>query len=202
MQARGTEPLGTVANGITVARTIAGVGLGIAALAAGSWHLLIAAYACYWIGDIADGIAARRMGQETVFGAVFDVMCDRACTTVAAAAFVALEPAVAWPIALFLIQFCMLYTMLTLAFLYYPGVISPNYFDRVDRPIYQWNWSPLAKAANTSVVVLLCLIGAIVPALVWAGGMTVVKVLSLRRLYAIRHGRVAARPSAPVAAGP
>lgn len=199
MPARGEEPLATVANGITIVRTIAGVGLGIAALAAGSWHLLIAAYACYWVGDIADGIAARRMGQETVFGAVFDVVCDRACTTVAAAAFVALEPRVAWPIGVFLIQFCMLDTMLTLAFLYYPAVISPNYFDRVDRPIYLWNWSPLAKAANTSVVVLLCLVGAIVPALLWAVAMTVVKVVSLRRLYAIRYGGLAARPSLPVA---
>lgn len=202
MRAGEVEPLGTVANVITVARTLAGVGLGIAALAAGSWHLLIAAYACYWIGDICDGIAARRLGQETIFGAVFDVVCDRACTTVAAAAFVALEPHAAWPIALFLIQFCMLDTMLTLAFLYYPGVISPNYFARVDRPIYQWNWSPLAKAANTSVVVLLCLVGAIVPAFLWAAAMTVVKVISLHRLYAIRHGRVEARPSSTRASAP
>lgn len=187
--------MATVANGITIARTIAGVGLGVAALSLGSWSLLVAAYACYWVGDIADGIAARRMGQETVFGAVFDVVCDRACTTVAACAFVALEPKVAAPIALFLVQFCMLDTMLTLAFLYYPEVISPNYFDRIDRPIYVWNWSPVAKAANTSVVVLLALVGWIWPALIWAAAMSVVKLASLRRMHAIRHGKVEARPA-------
>mgnify|MGYP000247541654 CR=1 FL=1 len=188
------ERIGTVANLITLVRTVLGVSFGLIALAQLSMAWLVAAYLTYWAGDVADGIVARRRGEETVIGAVFDVICDRACTTVAAAAFVALEPQVALPIALFLLQFCVVDTMLTLAFLYYPGVISPNYFYRVDRPIYRWNWSPAAKAANTSVVVLLCLLGQIWLAASWAAAMAVLKVLSLRRLHAIRSGHLAAAP--------
>ena len=40
------------------------------------------AYAVYWVGDIADGWAARRLGQETRAGAVLDIVSDRACTAV------------------------------------------------------------------------------------------------------------------------
>ena len=52
----------------------------------------------------------------------------------------------------FLLSFMVLDTMLSLAFLCWP-VVSPNYFDAVDRRVWQLNWSPAAKAANTAGVV-------------------------------------------------
>ncbi len=191
------ERVTTIPNVITVLRTVAGMTLAIWSLAAGSMALLVAAYATYWLGDILDGVVARALNQETVIGAVFDVICDRANTTLAAAAFVALRPESAAPIIAFLVQFCVLDTMLTLAFLYFPGIISPNYFGRVDGPIYRYNWSAPAKAANTSVVVLLCLVHLPWPALAWALLMTAVKLWSLVRLAGILTGRV---PAAPVVA--
>lgn len=188
------ERVTTIPNAITIVRTIAGMILAIWSLAGGSMTLLVAAYATYWVGDILDGVVARKLHQETVIGAVLDVICDRANTTLAAAAFVVLQPQVAAPIAAYLIQFCVLDTMLTLAFLYFPGIISPNYFGRVDGPIYRYNWSPPAKAANTSVVVLLCLVQLPWPALAWALLMTALKLWSLARLAGILSGRVPAAP--------
>ena len=201
------ESVRTLANLVTVVRTILGIGFGVIALAQHSLGWLVAAYLTYWAGDILDGIVARRRGEETIIGAVFDVVCDRACTTVAAAAFVAIEPSVAPAIGVFLVQFCMLDTLLTLAFLYAPGVISPNYFYRVDGPTYRWNWSPAAKAANTSFVVLLCLAGLlwssafILVATAWALLMMVLKVVSVRRVLAILDGSLAPAPR-PVDARP
>ena len=84
------ESVRTLANLVTVVRTILGIGFGVIALAQHSLGWLVAAYLTYWAGDILDGIVARRRGEETIIGAVFDVVCDRACTTVAAAAFVGL----------------------------------------------------------------------------------------------------------------
>lgn len=198
-----TEGVRTLANVITVVRTTVSLALGVVALAENSLTWLVAAYAVYWVGDIADGMAARWRDEETVIGAVFDVICDRLNTTVAAAAFVAITPEVAPAIGLFLFEFCVVDTMLTLAFLYFPGLISPNYFWQIDRPIYRWNWSPAAKAGNTAIVVLLCLIGQVWLAVAWAAAVTVVKVLSLRRLHAILHHRIEAAPKPDgVAANP
>jgi len=55
------------------------------------------------------------------------VVCDRVDTLLPAGAFISAYPRVAGPILVFLVQFAILDTMLTLAFLLWPGVISPNY---------------------------------------------------------------------------
>ena len=202
MGERAREQVTTVANVVTTVRSIISMVLAVLALAQGSLALLVAAYAVYWVGDILDGIAARFLDQETVIGAVYDVIADRANTTLAAAAFIALRPDIGAPMAVFLIQFCLLDTLLTLSFLYFPGIISPNYFARVDKPIYLLNWSPIAKASNTGVVVLLCLIGQPWPALAWALLMTALKSWSLARLHAILSGRTAAAPASSAKAPP
>ena len=69
--------LGTVPNIITVVRTVAAVVIGGAGVAASSLVLLAVAYAVYWVGDIADGWCARRLGQETRIGAVLDIVLFR-----------------------------------------------------------------------------------------------------------------------------
>ncbi|WP_433357190.1 CDP-alcohol phosphatidyltransferase family protein [Micromonospora saelicesensis] len=75
-------PLRTVPNYITAVRTVAAVTVGIVALVFGSVALMAVSYGIYWIGDVLDGWAARRLGQETRAGAVFDIVSDRACTAV------------------------------------------------------------------------------------------------------------------------
>ena len=175
----------TVANTITIVRTVAAVVLGIAALVLRAPELLIAAYAVYWVGDMLDGWSARRLGQETRIGAVLDILSDRACTCVLAGAFLVLRPDVAVPMGVFLLQFMVLDCLLSLAFLGWP-IKSPNDFHQVDRQVYRLNWSPPAKALNTSVVVLAMLLGWVTVALVIAVGVTLLKVWSARQVLTLR----------------
>jgi CDP-diacylglycerol--glycerol-3-phosphate 3-phosphatidyltransferase len=145
-------PFLTVPNGVTLMRTVAAVVLGMIALVQQDATLLVAAYTCYWLGDMLDGWSARRLGQETRAGAVFDIICDRACTAVACAALVVIVPDALVAAVAFLLSFMVLDTMLSLAFLCWP-VLSPNHFHVVDRRVWQLNWSPAAKALNTAGVV-------------------------------------------------
>ncbi|GHJ54593.1 hypothetical protein Nm8I071_39000 [Nonomuraea sp. TT08I-71] len=145
-------PFRTVPNYVTAIRTVASVTVGVVALVAGSVVLLAVAYGIYWLGDVLDGWAARRLGQETRAGAVLDIVSDRACTAVLCGGLVSLVPDVAAVALVFLLSFLVLDTMLSLAFLCWP-VISPNYFYLIDRRVWAWNWSPMAKAANTAGVI-------------------------------------------------
>lgn len=154
----GTETsIFTMPNLITVVRTVAAIALAVPAVTRASVPFAVAAFACYWCGDVLDGFAARRLGQETRFGAVLDILADRACCSVCVAAMLVLRPDMALPLAVFLIQFMVLDAHLSLAFLRWP-ILGPNYFHLVHRVVYQWNWSPPAKAVNTSALVLLVLV--------------------------------------------
>ncbi|MET8088341.1 CDP-alcohol phosphatidyltransferase family protein [Micromonospora sp. NPDC005237] len=171
-------PLRTVPNYITAVRTVAAVTVGIAALVAGSVAFMAVAYGIYWIGDMLDGWAARRLGQETRAGAVLDIVSDRACTAVLCVGLVSLVPDVAVVALVFLLSFLVLDTMLSLAFLCWP-VLSPNYFHLVDRRVWAWNWSPVAKAANTAGVVGAIAFGQYRLALAVAVAVVVVKLWSV-----------------------
>lgn len=183
-------PFATVPNLITLVRTVGAVALALAALVAHSWPLLIGAYAVYWIGDTLDGIVARWLRQETRAGAVFDIVSDRACTSLCLAALLMMKPDMVLPLGIFLVQFMVLDTMLSLSFLMW-DLVSPNYFAEVDRRVYRWNWSPPAKVLNTSAVVLLVLVAPspIYPALL-AAAVTVVKIASMVRVARlVAHAR-------------
>lgn len=177
------ESIRTVANVVTVARTLGGVVLALVALEQRSLVLLGVAYLVYWVGDILDGVAARALDQETRIGAVLDIICDRACTTTAAVAFVALDGDVLVPITIFLLQFCVVDLMLSLSFLYW-DVLGPNDYARIDTLLHRLNWTPPAKAVNTSVVVVLCLVG-----LPWLAAVVALGVLGLKLwcLGRLRH---------------
>jgi phosphatidylglycerophosphate synthase len=152
---RGPLPVGpfaTVPNVVTATRTAIAVLLGAVAVGTGDLTLLAVAYGVFWVGDIADGWSARRLGQETRAGAVFDIVCDRACTGILCVGLVASVPAALPVVVVFVLSFMVLDSMLSMAFLCWP-VLSPNYFHVVDRRVWQLNWSPLAKAANTAGVV-------------------------------------------------
>lgn len=174
-------PFATVPNAVTIVRTLLAVILGVLALQRGDVELLIVAYACYWIGDMLDGLTARRLGQETRAGAVLDIICDRACTAVACCALVGLLPQTATVVASFLVSFMVLDTMLSLAFLCWP-VLSPNYFHQVDHTVWALNWSPVAKAVNTAGVIAALVLGAYTVALLITLVVAAVKVTSLVRV--------------------
>jgi phosphatidylglycerophosphate synthase len=190
-----------VPNRITLIRTIVAMVIAAIAFRTGALGWLVTGYAAYWLGDMVDGAVARYRNEESVAGAVFDIVCDRACSFLLAAAFMATFPETIGPLAIFMVQFGVLDTMLSLAFLLWPGTLSPNYFYKVDRPIWVWNWSKPAKAVNTAAVVISLIIayhtgahwlpyGVAVAALV-------VKVVSSYRLNLILRGRLPAAPAAP-----
>lgn len=175
----------TVPNAVTLVRTVVSVAVAVVALVESSVLLIVVGYAVYWLGDILDGLLARRLHQETRIGAVGDIVCDRLCTIALAAALVSTLPWTLAPVLIFLTQFAVVDLLLSLGFLRWP-ILSPNYFFVVDRPLYLWNWSPPAKALNTSSVVLVtalfhsALAGAVV-----ASVALVVKSVSLVRLQRV-----------------
>ena len=186
----GMEPICTWANLITVIRTVTALVLGFAGAVQGSLLLLGIGYLVYWIGDSADGNVARFLHQETRQGAIFDIICDRANTCVLAIGYMAYDPGVCVPLAVYLLQFMVVDMVLTLSFLFWP-LVSPNYFNRVDRPVFLLNWSKTAKTANTTVVVTLTAIGWIIPATVVASLVLLIKAWSLHRIIGILTGRTA-----------
>jgi CDP-diacylglycerol--glycerol-3-phosphate 3-phosphatidyltransferase len=186
-------------NLVTVVRTVASLVLVTLAAVQHSWPLLLAAYLTYWVGDSADGCLARWRGQETRFGAVFDVVCDRVNCTSCALVLLMFVPA-PLPVAVFLFQFVVVDLPLTLLPMRWP-VLSPNYFYLVDRPAYTLNWHVVAKVTNTTLLVLLLVF---VPdqrvALVAAGVVLCIKVFSLLRVLGLPRP-TAARHVAPPATG-
>ena len=111
------EPVLTAPNTITVVRAVVSILLAMAAVAQTSAGLLVAAYLVYWVGDLADGEVARRLGLETRIGAVFDIVADRANSLTCAACFVALDPRLAVPLTIYVVEFAVVDTMLSLGFL-------------------------------------------------------------------------------------
>lgn len=174
-------PFLTVPNAVTLVRTVATVVLGMIALVRQDATLLVAAYSCYWIGDMLDGWTARCLGQETRAGAVFDIICDRVCTAIACAALVVIVPDALVAVVAFLVSFMVLDTMLSLAFLCW-SVLSPNYFHLVDRRVWLLNWSPAAKALNTAGVVGALALGQYGVAIAVTVAVAAVKVWSLVRV--------------------
>lgn len=171
----------TVPNLVTLARTVAAVAIGTYGVAAARPAWLLAAYAVYWAGDVADGWLARRLGQETRLGAVLDIVCDRVCTVLLCVGLVAHTPTAAPVAVVFLLSFAALDTMLSLAFLCWP-IDTPNDFWRVDRRVYELNWSPLGKAVNTAGVVLPLVLGLTGVALAVAVAVVAVKAWSAARV--------------------
>jgi phosphatidylglycerophosphate synthase len=182
------ESITTWANGMTLLRTCVAVPLGVYALVEASTAILIVAYGTYWIGDMADGWLARRLDQETRIGATLDIISDRACCSVLVGALAVIHPHM-WPaLAVFLLQFMVLDCVLSLAFLRW-DLVSPNYFYRVDRTIWRYNWSPPAKTVNTVAVVVAVVSGLMPLALVIAIGQLSLKIWSSYRVLALDLNR-------------
>jgi CDP-diacylglycerol--glycerol-3-phosphate 3-phosphatidyltransferase len=164
-------------NLITIIRTAAAIVFGSVALIQGSVTWVITAYATYWVGDILDGRVARWAKQETRLGAVFDILADRASSSICICAFILIKPAFVAPLTVYWIQFMVVDALLSCAFLHWP-ILSPNYFYKVNRTVWLWNWSPPAKAANTGLLLVVLLTLPTVVALVLACLQMVLKLTS------------------------
>ncbi len=138
----------------------------------------------HWIGDIVDGNWARFFKQETIVGAEIDIIADRVGFLFFYVLYLVFKPELALPVALFVINFAFIDFYLSYQFIKF-GLISINYFYKVDRRVYKLNFSFLAKPANTVVVTLTLIFFPQfwVFAAVFAAGLIVVKCYSIARLY-------------------
>lgn len=187
----GPGPFRTVPNAVTVVRTTVAAALGVVALLADDrvpW--LVAGYLTYWIGDSLDGLTARVLDQETRAGAVFDICSDRLNTGLLAAGLILVQPDLALPIAIFLLNFTVLDQVLSLSFLLWP-IVSPNYFGQVDRTVFRYNWSHPAKALNNVGIVAAVVIGDVYLAMAVVLVQLTVKVASAVRVARLVGARVA-----------
>jgi CDP-diacylglycerol--glycerol-3-phosphate 3-phosphatidyltransferase len=140
----------------------------------------------HWLGDLLDGFCARKARQETILGAEIDIIADRVEVLFFYVNFLHFHPGLWLPTAIYILDFAFVDFYLSYQFLKY-DIISPNYFYKVDRTVYAWNFSPAGKFANSTVVTLvLIFLPALWPAAaVFALGLIGVKVYSIRRLLRI-----------------
>ena len=141
----------------------------------------------HWLGDVLDGALARRARQETILGAEIDIIADRVEVLFFYVNFIHFHPEIAVAAAVYALDFAFVDFYLSYQFTKF-GLISPNYFGRVDRRVYLLNFSPGGKFMNSTVVTLLLIF---LPAwqaaaAVLAGGLIAVKAYSIMRLARIR----------------
>ncbi len=153
----GMERLFTSATVVTFIRTLIALGFSLAGAYQESLTLLVIGLFVYWVGDSLDGEVARWRNCETRTGAVIDMLCDRLNCAGFYLGFVWIEPIMAIPVSVYLFEFMVIDSFLSLAFLAWP-IRSPNYFYAVDRRIWQWNWSRVGKAANSGAFAVLLLV--------------------------------------------
>lgn len=200
----------TPATVLTVIRTLAAVGIGLAAFAAPTYAaalpLLVASIATYLFGDMLDGAVARWGHHETRFGGVLDICCDRVCALVFYAGVVWHLPELSLPVGVYVLNFAVVDLVLSLAFTAWP-LLSPNYFHLIDRTLWRWNWSRPVKAVNSSAFALLLLTHSVWLCTAAAALLLLAKLASLPRLARLlrasgMRAQDAPRVSAPVQVRP
>ena len=186
--------------------------LAAVAVSQDSKTLLVIALLVHWVGDSLDGQVARWFDCETRTGAVLDIMSDRLCAAAFYIGLAWLEPNLAPAIFVYLAEFMVIDSFLSIAFLAWP-ITSPNYFYVVDRKLWLLNWSHPGKAVNSGLFAILLLVTgwmwvglAIAVVLLVHKSISLVKLMrlgpaALRRAAALPRGRGAAVRDGPRAPG-
>jgi CDP-diacylglycerol--glycerol-3-phosphate 3-phosphatidyltransferase len=180
-----SEDVRTWANAVTLIRVVAGTALFTVALLEHSMVLSLAGLAVYGILDGLDGFLARRLHQETRFGAQIDILADRQLIAFFYWNYLSLHPQATIAIVLYLLEFAVLDQYLSNQFMRWP-ILSPNYFYVVDRTIWLLNWSAPGKFLNSGMVTLLLLI----TGSVWAVVPVVVALYCIKLYSAVRLHRL------------
>jgi len=187
----------TWANLVTAVRLAAGLAA-FGAFYLESWEgWNFIGLAIYWAGDILDGWLARRLKQETLLGAQFDILADRMLICFFYLGYLTVHPARAPAVLLFLLEFAVLDHYLSNQFIRWP-ILSPNYFYLVDRQTWLWLWSTPAKALNTGLVTLLLIaLPCQWPAIVVTIALISVRLWCVRRTLILSACAGRARSTAP-----
>lgn len=141
----------------------------------------------HWLVDFLDGWYARKFNQETIVGAEIDIIADRFEILFFYVIFLHFRPYLFLPAALYLIDYAFIDFYLSYQFNKY-DIISPNYFNKVDKIVYILNYSPGGKFSNSSVVTLSLIFlpqfGNIIA--IYALALIVVKSYSVYRLHKLK----------------
>lgn len=137
----------------------------------------------HWLGDVLDGMYARKFKQETIMGAEIDIIADRVEILFFYLIFLSFHPQLYLPAVVYILDFAFVDFYLSYQFLKF-DLISPNYFFKIDRKVYQLNYSPAGKFCNSTVVTLILIA---LPRLWWlaticAAGLVGIKIYSFIRL--------------------
>jgi CDP-diacylglycerol--glycerol-3-phosphate 3-phosphatidyltransferase len=111
----------------------------------------------HWLGDMADGNYARFFKQETIVGAEIDLIADRVEILFFFVIFLIFYPQLYLPVTVYIFNFAFLDFFLGYQFVKF-DIISINYFYKVDRVVYKWNFSFWAKILNSTVIILLLIL--------------------------------------------
>jgi len=175
----------TIANAITMVRSLGAHACILAAIATWQTPILMLGLAIQLVGDIADGAVARRRNEETLNGALLDIVCDRMFYATYYTLYAVLHPHMLYAAGIFLFSFMVLDAHLSVSFLFWP-LKSVNYFYLVDLTIFWWNFSKFGKTLqNAPLLVAMIVIGDPAVATVVAIVLAFVKVFSLVRLHQI-----------------
>lgn len=184
IRSRHPESVWSVPNGLTLIRLIGSLIFFWLALRHQEETYNFIGLAIHWLGDVADGVIARRFKQETILGAEIDIIADRVESTFFFVNFLFFHPHLYLPVLVYLVNFAFVDFYLSYQFIKF-DIISPNYFYKVDRTVYRWNFSPAGKFFNSTIVPLLLIF---IPrlqilALVLALGLIGIKTFSCHLLH-------------------
>lgn len=147
-------------------------------------------FVIHWLVDFLDGLYARKLNQETILGAEIDIIADRFEILFFYVIFLHFRPYLFLPAALYLINYAFIDFYLSYQFIKF-DIISPNYFNKVDKTVYLLNYSPGGKFSNSSVVTLSLIFlpqyGDTIA--IYACGLIAVKSYSVWRLYELRQNK-------------
>lgn len=141
------------ANILTLVRIVFSLVFFSLAILKGSFTYNLIGFFVHWIGDFIDGYYARKFKQETILGAEIDIIADRLEILFFYVIFLHFRPYLLLPAVLYLLDYAFVDFYLSYQFIKY-DIISPNYFNKVDRIVYLLNYSPGGKFSNSSVVTL------------------------------------------------
>jgi len=137
----------------------------------------------HWVGDVLDGLYARKLKQETILGAEIDIISDRIAVLFFYINYLYFNPNLIIPVAIYLINFAFVDFYLSYQFLKF-NIISPNYFYKIDHTVFILNFSYVGKFCNSTVVTLILIFAPRfqVFALIFALILIGVKIYSIYRL--------------------
>ncbi len=171
-------------NMITLIRLVGSLSFFILAILKGNETFNYIGLGIHWFGDVLDGFVARTFHQETIFGAEIDIIADRVEILFFFVNFLRFHPALYIAVALYVLDFAFFDFYLSYQFVKF-GLISPNYFYKVDKTIFKMNYSPVGKFCNSTIVTLMLIfLPRLWPlAAVFALGLNGIKIYSIQRLH-------------------